>query len=63
MVKLVHRHQEWKVKAGMTVRDAILKVELNPEAILAVRNGQLINEDTKIQDGDTIKLIAVVSGG
>jgi sulfur carrier protein len=63
MVKLVHRHQEWKGKAGMTVRDAILKVGLNPEAVLAVRNGQLINEDTKIQDGDTIKLIAVVSGG
>ncbi len=63
MVKLIHRNQEWEVKAGMTVRDAILKVGLNPEAVLAVRDGQLINEDTKIQDGDVIKLVAVVSGG
>lgn len=47
----------------MSVRDAILKVGLNPEAVLAVRDGQLVNEDTKIQNGDTIKLIAVVSGG
>ena len=63
MVKLIHRQEEWEVKAGMTVRDAILKVGLNPESVLAVREGQLINEDTKIQDGDVIKLIAVVSGG
>jgi sulfur carrier protein ThiS len=63
VVKLIHRNREWEVKAGMTVRDAILKVGLNPEAVLAVRDGQLINEDTKIQDGDTIKLVAVVSGG
>lgn len=63
MVKLIHRDQEWEVKAGMTVRHAILKVGLNPEAVLAVRDGQLINDDTKIQDGDIIKLIAVVSGG
>jgi len=63
VVTLIHRHQEWQVKAGMTVRDAILRVGLNPEAVLAVRDGQLINEDTKIQDGEVIKLVAVVSGG
>jgi sulfur carrier protein ThiS len=63
VVKLIHRNREWEVKAGMTVRDAILKAGLNPEAVLAVRDGRLINEDTKIQDGDTIKLVAVVSGG
>lgn len=63
MVTLIHRNQEWKVKAGMTIRAAILKVGLNPEAVLAVRDGQLVNEDTKIQNGDLIKLIAVVSGG
>ncbi|MFZ5918479.1 MAG: MoaD/ThiS family protein [Chloroflexota bacterium] len=63
MVKLIHRQDEWEIVAGMTVRDAILKVGLNPEAVLAVRDGQIINEDTKIQDDDVVKLIAVVSGG
>ena len=63
MVRLIHRNQEWEIKAGMTVRDAILKVGLNPEAVLAVRNGHLISEDSKIEDDDVIKLIAVVSGG
>ena len=63
MIKLIHRDEEWEVKAGMTVRDAILKVGLNPEAVLPVRDGQLISEDTKTRHGDVIKLIAVVSGG
>jgi len=63
MVTLIHRSESWQVKAGMTIRDAIIKVGLNPEAVLAVREGRLINEDTKIQDGDVIKLVAVVSGG
>jgi sulfur carrier protein ThiS len=63
MVKFIHRQQEWDIRAGMTVRDAILKIGLNPEAVLAVRDERLINDDTKIQEDDVIKLIDVVSGG
>lgn len=63
MVKVIFRDKEWELRAGMTVRDAILKLGLNPEAVLAVRDGKLINEATILMDGDTVKLIAVVSGG
>jgi sulfur carrier protein ThiS len=47
----------------VTVRDAISKCGLNPEQVLAVRAGKLINEATILQDGDEIKLVAVISGG
>jgi sulfur carrier protein ThiS len=63
MVKVVYRDKTWEVKPGSTVRHIIEKVGLNPESVLAVRDGQLINEATLTEDGDTIKLIAVVSGG
>lgn len=63
MAKIVYRDQEWEVKGGMTVRDAILKVGLNVEAVLAVRDGRLITEDTVLKDEDEIKLVAVISGG
>jgi len=63
MVKVIFRDKEWKLRPGMTVRDAILKVGLNPQAVLAVRDGKLINEATILRDGDTVKLIAVISGG
>jgi len=63
LAKIVYRDQEWEVKGGMTVRDAILKVGLNVEAVLAVRDGRLITEDTVLKDEDEIKLVAVISGG
>lgn len=63
MAKIVYRDQEWEVKGGMTVRDAILKVGLKVEAVLAVRDGKLITEDTVLRDEDEIKLVAVISGG
>ena len=63
MVKVIYRDKTWEVKPGSTVRHIIEKVGLNPESVLAVRDGQLVNEATLTQDDDIIKLIAVVSGG
>lgn len=63
MVTVIYRDRTWEVKPGSTVRHIIEKVGLNPESILAVRDGKLINEATLTQDGETIKLVSVVSGG
>jgi sulfur carrier protein ThiS len=63
MVKVIYRDKAWEVKPGSTVRHVIEQAGLNPESVLAVRDGKLINEATLTQDGDTIKLVAVVSGG
>jgi sulfur carrier protein ThiS len=63
VARLVYRKQEWEVRPGMTVRDAILKAGLKPYDVLPVRDGKLINEETIVRDGDEIKLVAVVSGG
>ena len=63
MVTVNYRDKTWEVKPGSTVRHIIDKAGLNPESVLAVRDGKLINEETIAQDGDTIKLVTVVSGG
>jgi sulfur carrier protein ThiS len=63
MVRVIYRDRTWEVKPGSTVRHIIQQADLNPESILALRNGKLINEATLTQDGDTIKLVSVVSGG
>lgn len=63
MVKILYRDKVWEVKAGSTVRDVMLKLGLNPEGVLAMREGRLISEETITREGDTIKLVAVVSGG
>jgi sulfur carrier protein ThiS len=38
-------------------------VDILPESVIAVKNGQLILEDEILQDGDVVKLVAVISGG
>ena len=63
MVRLTYRDKKWELPTGMTVRDAILKCGLNPEQVLAVRAGKLINEATILKEDDEIKLVAVISGG
>ena len=60
---MVFRDKEWELRAGMMVRDAILKTGLDPQAVLPVRDGKLINEATIIRQGDVIRLVAVISGG
>ncbi|OGO18952.1 MAG: hypothetical protein A2Z14_04865 [Chloroflexi bacterium RBG_16_48_8] len=62
-VLLKFRDQEFKVQAGMTVRDTLLKIMVAPESVLITRNGELITDDEILHEGDEIKLIAVISGG
>ncbi len=63
-VQLVFRDKKYDVAAGMTLRDALKKVGLQPELVLAVYKGQLMTDDTILkEDMQTIKLVAVVSGG
>ena len=62
-MKITYRDREWEIPGGMTAREAIKKVRLDPEAVLVIRNGALVTDDTILRDGDEVKLIAVVSGG
>lgn len=62
-VKLILRDREYEVKPGMTLRSALEKIEVSPESVLATRNGEMITDDNILQDGEVIRLIAVISGG
>ncbi len=62
-VKLILRGQEYEVKPGMTLRQSLFKIDQQPEAVLATRDGEMITEEEILLDGDVIKLIAVISGG
>lgn len=63
MAKVIFRDKEWEVPGGTRVRDIIKKAGLDPESVLATRDGKLINEETIVEEEDTIKLLAVISGG
>lgn len=61
--KLFLRKSEYTVKHGMTIRSALLKLDLQPESVLPTRDGELVSEEDILQDGDVIKLVSVISGG
>ncbi len=62
-VKLILRGQEYEVKPGMTLRQSLFKIDQKPEAVLATRDGEMITEEEILNDGEVVKLIAVISGG
>ena len=63
MIRVSYRDKKWELPGNITVRDLILSVGLNPATVLAVKDGQLVNDKTLLGEEDEIKLIAVISGG
>jgi len=62
-MRITYRDKVWELKGRTTVRDAIKKVGLHPQAVLAVRDGQLLTDDVIVSGDDVVRLISVVSGG
>ena len=62
-VKLVFRDQEYETRPGIGLREALKKLGIPGESVLATRDGGMITDDEILQDGEVIKLIAVISGG
>jgi sulfur carrier protein ThiS len=57
------RHETFTIQPGGSVRDAILQCGLNPETVLAMRDGTLITDEVIVRVGDRIRLVATISGG
>ena len=57
------RDKVYEVPAGMTVRDALLRIGIEPDSVLPTRQGELVTDDSLLQEGETIRLVAVISGG
>ena len=47
----------------MTLLSVLQKIDILPEAVIATRDDELIEEDEILREGETIKLVAVISGG
>jgi len=62
-VKLILRDREYEVRPGMTLLASLQKISILPESVIATREGEMILEDEILKDGQTVKLISVISGG
>jgi sulfur carrier protein len=61
--RIILRNNEYEIKHGMTVRNSLLKLSIEPDSVLITRNGELLTDDEIIQENDLIKLVPVISGG
>ena len=61
--KLILRDKEYEVRPGMSLLDALKKNNIVPEAVIAVRDGEMITDDEILRSGDVVKLVSVISGG
>jgi sulfur carrier protein ThiS len=61
--KIILRKHEFEIKHGMTIRIALQQLGLEPDSVLATRNGELVTDDEIIKENDVIKLVPVISGG
>lgn len=61
--KLILRNQTFFVSDNILLEEALKSVGIEPETVLAIRNGELISDDTLLTDQDQIQLVRVISGG
>jgi sulfur carrier protein ThiS len=50
-------------ESGISVDAMLKKLDLSPQAYLAVRNNKLLTGRELLRDGDEIRIIPVISGG
>lgn len=48
---------------GKTVRDLLRQIDIVPEAVLVVRNKEVLTENELLNDNDELRLLSVISGG
>jgi sulfur carrier protein ThiS len=60
---VTYRHNHWDLPGNITIHDLLITIGLNPESVLALKDGKLVTEKTRLGEEAEIKLIGVVSGG
>lgn len=50
-------------KQDYSIKDLLNDLELSAQTIVSKQNGELVIEDTIIEDGDEIQLVQIIYGG
>ena len=46
-----------------TIKDLLNEMELSPQTVVSKQNGELVIEDTVIENDDEIQLVQIIYGG
>ncbi len=56
------RH-ELDIEGDAIVKDILARLDILPETVLVIRDGELLLKTDRVTDADTIELRPVISGG
>ncbi len=60
----VSEQKQVTVEAGASVKDTLAKIGINPDLVAGVFvKDEQLSKDYILQDGDVVKVIAVIGGG
>jgi sulfur carrier protein ThiS len=62
-ITLTLRDKVFTLDRKMSVKKALHEIGLSPESHLVLKDGDLLQDDQILKDGDVITIIPVISGG
>ena len=62
-VLLRNPRRELDIEGDATVTEVLRRLEIIPETVLVIRDGELLLKTDRLSDEDTIELRPVISGG
>lgn len=62
-VRMPQRNREMEVPGPRRVADILATAGVRPTTVIVTRGRQLLTKDQRVEDGETIDILSVVSGG
>ena len=55
--------EEREIDGDLTIKDLLDDLDLSSETIVSKKNGEIVIEESAIEDGDEIEFIQIIYGG
>jgi sulfur carrier protein len=62
-LKIKDKVEERELDGELTIKDLLDNLELSSETMVTKKNGEIVIEEEKIEDGDEIEFIQIIYGG
>lgn len=56
-------NEERKLSGKTTIRNLLEDLNISSETVVTKQNGEVVIEDSQIEDGDEIQIIQIIYGG
>lgn len=62
-VRFAGKMKKLRLEGSATVEQALLKAKINPQVVIVKKRKEIIPDNEKLEDGDVIEALKIVSGG